>query len=142
MIIADTNVVSEFMRDVPDPRVLAWAQGVGADDLTLSVVTVEEIERGLGRLPDGRRRRDLESRWTKLLDAFADTIVTYDVPAARATARILAAGMGQGRPMSLADAQIAGTCLAHPAVLSTRNTKDFSHVEGLALVNPFEHRVP
>ncbi|ROR53637.1 hypothetical protein EDD41_0801 [Luteococcus japonicus] len=28
MILADTNVVSEFMRPVVDPAVLAWAQQV------------------------------------------------------------------------------------------------------------------
>ena len=62
MIVADTNVVSEFMKDSPDRAVLAWAQGLGPADLTVCVVTVEEIERGLGRLPAGRRRRDLEQR--------------------------------------------------------------------------------
>lgn len=139
MIIADTNIVSEFMKDTPDPSVLAWAHSVGAADLTISVVTVEEIDRGLGRLPKGRRRKDLERRWTRLLDAFADTIATYDVPAARATAPLLVASMDQGRPMSLADAQIAGTCLAHEATLATRNIKDFAHVGDLTLVNPFDH---
>jgi len=139
VIIADTNIVSEFMKDAPDPNVLGWAQSVGAADLTISVVTVEEIDRGLGRLPKGRRRKDLERRWTKLLDAFADTIVTYDVPAARATARLLVDAMDHGRPMSLADAQIAGTCLAHAANLATRSIKDFARVSDLTLVNPFDH---
>ena len=99
-------------RDTPDPQVLGWAQGLAAAALTISVVTVEEIDRGLGRLPNGRRRQDLERRWVRLLDAFADTIATYDLTAARATARILIEGLDRGRPMSLADAQIAGICLA------------------------------
>lgn len=142
MIIADTNIVSEFMKDTPHQSVLAWAQSLGAADLTISVVTVEEIDRGLGRLPKGRRRKDLERRWTRLLDAFADTIATYDVPAAQATARLLVAGMDQGRSMSLADAQIAGICLAHAATLATRNTKDFAHLSDLSLINPFDHPVP
>jgi len=141
VIIADTNIVSEFMKDTPDPGVLGWAQSLGTADLTISVVTVEEIDRGLGRLPKGRRRKDLERRWTKLLDAFIDTIATYDVPSARATARLLVAGMDQGRPMSLADAQIAGICLAHAASLATRNIKDFAHVADLTLINAFDHPV-
>ena len=142
MIIADTNIVSEFMKDTPEPRVLVWAQGLGAVDLTISVVTVEKIDRGLGRLPKGRRRKDLERRWTRLLDAFADTIAIYDVTAARATARLLVAGMDQGRPMSLADAQIAGICLAQAATLATRNVKAFAHVSDLTLINPFDHPLP
>ena len=136
MIIADTNVVSEFMKDAPDPRVLAWAHTLAPTDLTISVVTVEEIDRGLGRLPTGRRRKDLEDRWARLLDTFADTIATYDVAAARATARILIAGLDHGRSMSLADAQIAGICLAQTASLATRNVKDFTQVSNLTLINP------
>lgn len=142
MIIADTNIVSEFMKDTPEPPVLAWAQSVGAADLTISVVTVEEIDRGLGRLPKGRRRKDLERRWTSLLDAFADTIAIYDVTAARSTAKLLVDGMDQGRPMSLADAQIAGICLAHAATLATRNIKDFAHVSDLTVINPFDYPLP
>lgn len=142
MIIADTNVVSELMKGVPGPRVLAWAQGLGVADLTISVVTVEEIDRGLGRLPDGRRRKDLEDRWNRLLDAFAGTIATYDVAAAKATAKLTVTALELGRPISLADAQIAGICLAQTATLATRNIKDFSQVSELTIVNPFEHPLP
>lgn len=138
MIIADTNIVSEFMKDTPDPRVLAWARQVPPGDLTISVVTVEEIDRGLGRLPEGRRRNDLERRWAALLTTFADSIALYDVPAARATARLLVESLDQGRAMSLADAQIAGICLTRSATLATRNVKDFSHLNEPDLINPFE----
>ena len=138
MIIADTNVVSEFMNDTPDSTVLAWAQGLDAADLTICVVTVEEIERGLGRLPDGKRHRNLEQRWHKLVDAFSDTIAVYDVAAARATAEILGSAEAGGRPMALADAQIAGVCVASGSALATRNVRDFDRVAGLGVVNPFD----
>ena len=137
MIIADTNVVSEFMKDKPDPVVLAWAQGIAPADLTICVVTVEEIERGVGRLPAGRRRRELEKRWTQLLDTFGASIAVYDVPAARETAAVLVAAQASGRPMSLADAQIAGICLAGDHELATRNIKDFDKTPGLNMINPF-----
>lgn len=139
MIIADTNVVSEIMKEAPSADVLAWAQTLGPGDLTISVVTVEEIDRGLGRLPRGRRRKDLERRWTTLLDAFTDTIATYDLAAARATARLLVDAMDEGRPMSLADAQIAGICITNAATLATRNVKDFASVDELIVINPFDH---
>jgi predicted nucleic acid-binding protein len=138
VIIADTNVVSEFMKESPDRSVLAWAQDIGPTDLIICVVTVEEIERGLGRLPAGRRRRDLEQRWSRLVDTFGDAIAAYDLAAARATARILVAAEAGGRPMSLADAQIAGICLAGDHQLATRNVSDFANTAGLTVVNPFE----
>lgn len=141
MIIADTNIVSEFMKDTPDSHVWGWAQSLETADLTISVVTVEEIDRGLGRLPTGRRRADLERRWGQLLETFADTIASYDLAAARATAQILIDSMDHGRPMSLADAQIAGICFAHRVTLATRNVKDFAQVATLTVINPFDHEV-
>lgn len=137
MIIADTNVVSEFMKDQPDPAVLAWAESFSATDLSICVVSVEEIERGLGRLPKGRRRMNLEQRWHTLVNAFSDAIAVYDLPAARATAKILVDAEAERRPMALADAQIAGICVASSCMLATRNLRDFEHVTELSLVHPF-----
>ncbi len=137
MIIADTNVVSEFMRDAPDPVVVRWAESIEASDLHICVVTVEEIERGLRRLPEGQRRRDLAQRWAQLLQAYAESVVVYDMPAARETAAILVAAESTGRPMALGDAQIAGICLAGGYQLATRNVKDFSATAGLAVTDAF-----
>lgn len=138
MIIADTNVVSEFMKEAPDPAVLRWAEALDPAALSICVITVEEIARGLGRLPQGRRRRDLERRWAALLEAYADRILTYGVEAARLTAGVLITAEAEGRPMGLADAQIAGICLAVGHQLATRNVRDFEHVSDLIVINPFE----
>ena len=137
MIVADTNVVSELMRDEPDPRVVAWAQSLDHSDVTITVITVEEVERGLARLPAGRRRTALTERWHQLLEAYADAILAYDVPAARATAQALVHREKAGRPISLADAEIAGICLTRGATLATRNTADFAPIPHLTLVDPF-----
>lgn len=138
MIIADTNVVSEFMKDAPDPAVLAWARKLDRAVLSICVVTVEEIERGIGRLAPGRRRAGLEARWKAHLVAFADTIASYDLPAARAAAGILVHAESAGRPISHSDAQIAGFCLAHGHELATRNVRDFAHLPGLTVIDPFD----
>jgi len=137
VIVADTNVVSEFMRDEPDPTVLSWAGSMGPADLTVCVVTVQEIERGIGRLPGGKRRRELEQRWQRLLAAFREAILVYDLTAAEATARVLVSAEVAGRPLGLADAQIAGICLAGGHQLATRNLRDFESVADLSAVNPF-----
>ena len=137
MIVADTNVVSEVMRDEPDAGVLSWAGSLGPADLTICVVTVEEIERGIGRLPIGRRRRQLEQRWQAQVTAFREAILVYDMEAATATARVVIATEASGRPMSLADAQIAGICLVGGHQLATRNARDFEAITDLAVINPF-----
>ena len=137
MIVADTNVVSEFMRDEPDSAVLSWASSLGPSDLTICVVTVEEIERGIRRLPTGKRRHQLEQRWQRLVAAFHEAIVVYDVEAAEATAAVLVSTEAAGRPMSLADAQIAGICMAGGHQLATRNVRDFEAIADLRVLNPF-----
>lgn len=139
MIVADTNVVSELMRGAPDEHVLSWARKQAAGELVVTVVTVEEIERGLGRLPAGRRRRDLERRWVALVEAFSDGILTYDVGAARVTARTLVQRAVAGAPMGLADAQIAGICLSRGCSIATRNVRDFTGIPGLDVIDPFGH---
>lgn len=137
MIVADTNVVSEFMKDQPDPAVLAWAGTLDPEDVTICVVTVEEIERGVLRLPPGSRRGNLEQRWRELDAKYADTVLPYDVAAARFTARILVDRAATGHPLGLADAQIAGICVSESCQLATRNVRDFADITGLTITNPF-----
>jgi predicted nucleic acid-binding protein len=43
-----------------------------------------------------------------------------------------------GKPIALADAQIAGICLSRGATLATRNAKDFAAIDSLVLTNPFD----
>ena len=137
MIIADTNVVSEFMKEQPDQKVSAWARSIAPADLTTSVIVVQEIEVGLGQLPLGRRRTTLEARWSAIMKGFEDSISAYDLSAAQATAAVVVNSLSIGRTMTLADAQIAGTCLAMGAELATRNLKDFEHIDNLSVCNPF-----
>lgn len=48
----------------------------------------------------------------------------------------VAVSLRQQRKMSLGDAIIAGTAIAHEKTLVTRNVRDFQWVEGLRLYNP------
>jgi len=137
VIVADTNVVSELMRPEPAAAVVAWAGGIDARQLAITVITVAEIEYGLARLPAGRRHSNLTEAWREILAAHADRVLAYDLDAARATAEVLATRDKAGRPVTLADAQIAGLCRSGGHSLATRNTPDFAGL-GLDLINPFE----
>ena len=48
-----------------------------------------------------------------------------------------AIALRQERRISLADAIIAATAIAHNRPLVTRNVDDFKHIAGLELINPF-----
>ncbi len=49
-----------------------------------------------------------------------------------------AVALRQQRKMSLGDALVAGTALAHGLTLVTRNVEDFRWIQGLSLLNPFD----
>ena len=64
MIILDTNVISELMRDNPAAIVKQWISQQKAVHLSLTTITIAEIQRGLMRLPTGKRRTNLEVNFT------------------------------------------------------------------------------
>ena len=59
MILLDTNVVSELMRDSPEPAVVAWLDDQPLGSLFVTAVTEAEIRVGVAFLPGGERRRNL-----------------------------------------------------------------------------------
>ena len=62
MILVDTNVVSEPLRQNPDPRVTEWIDAQPLETLYLSAITVAELRFGVISLPAGRppRNRSLD----------------------------------------------------------------------------------
>ena len=47
-------------------------------------------------------------------------------------------GLCKGNKTKIPDAIIAATCIVHQLVLVTRNVKDFRHINGLRVENPWE----
>ncbi|WP_350297207.1 type II toxin-antitoxin system VapC family toxin [Limnohabitans sp. Rim8] len=134
----DTNVISELMRPVPNPAVLAWVDAQSDRDLWLCSVVVSELLYGLARLPPGARRAQLTQAFEAMLaQDFAGRVLTFDLSAAVVNADLVSAREQLGQPLAMADAQIAATCLAHGARLATRNTRHFEGL-GLVLLNPWQ----
>ena len=137
MIILDTNVLSELMRPQPSEAVVAWVDAQPSDDLFISAITMAEILHGIERLPAGKRKDQLHVIAQALFDEdFADRVLPFDAHTAPRYAVWVATSQASGKSVSLADAQIAATCIAHQASLATRNVKDFSQGT-LNLINPW-----
>ena len=139
MIFLDTNVVSEFLRERPDPKVLAWSDGVGREAICTASVVEAELRIGIEKLPDGRRKRAFGRELEAFLGAvFGDRVYPFDRAAARLCAEFMTVRAKAGRPIASPDALIAATARAHGAtLLATRNTRDFEGC-GVALVNPWD----
>ena len=134
--LLDTNVVSELRKPAgrAAPTVRAWAQRQSTLELSISVITVMEIEIGIARL----ERRDAAQgevlrRWLErdLLTAFASRTLPVDLDVVRRAAR-----MHDPDPRPERDVLIAATALAWGHTVDTRNTADFERL-GVELVDPW-----
>jgi len=138
LIILDTNVVSELIRAAPDPGVQAWVNSRPSTQVATTAVTAAELHYGVARLPAGQRRQQLAVAVSALLnDALRSRIMPFDERAARRYADVVTGREQAGRPIQVADAQIAAICRELGAVLATRNVKDFAET-GIDLVNPWQ----
>ena len=138
MIILDTNVVSEPMRQVPSARVMDWLARQLVEELCTTAVTKGEVLCGIARMPTGRRRRELESEADAMFNEdFERGILPFDSAAAEIYAEMMAERYATGRIVGALDAQIAAIARLHNATLATRNIPDFEDC-GIRLVNPWE----
>jgi toxin FitB len=138
VIILDTNVISELARRVPDPGVLAWLDSLEISDVATTAVTAAELRYGIARLPDGHRKRELSVVIRGILtEDFHGRVLPFDERSSVQYADIVADRERIGRPIGVADAQIAAICRDLGALLATRNTADFEET-GIELVDPWK----
>lgn len=132
--LLDTTVVSE-LRPPAAQEVRAWAGAQRTTELGVSVITVVEVEIGVGCLEhrDPSRGQVLRA-WLErdLLAAFAGRVLPVDLAVARR-----AASMHVPDPRLERDALIAATALVHDLVVVTRNTTDLEPL-GVPLVDPWD----
>ncbi len=137
MIVLDTNVVSELMRDRPQPAVLAWLDRQPVSTLFVTAITEAELRYGVEILPAGHRRERLAAEIESTLrEDFSRRILPFDSAAARAYATIMADRRATGRPIGQSDCQIAAIARSRGVPVATRNVADFAGC-GIKVVNPW-----
>ena len=138
--LLDTNVPSETVRPVPDPRVTAWIEAQPLESLFISVVSFGEWHKGITLLPASKRRTELQE-WmeTRVIKLFSGRILPMTQRIAERWGVLEGERQRMGRPFHVPDAQIAATALEHGLTLVTRNVADFEHL-GLSILNPWEAR--
>ncbi len=142
MILLDTNVVSELIKRHVHHAVATFISSTSIGDLFLPSIVVAEIRFGMGRLPAGRRRSEIEGDFDTFLRAgFASRILPFDASCAAGYATARLTREQAGRPVQVLDALIGGLALVHGATLATRNIADFDGY-GLSLVNPWDAAAP
>ena len=136
-MLLDTNVVAEIMKPHCDPAVAAFIDGQVLEELFLPSLVVAELRYGVRRLPEGRRRTEIETRLEAFLAVgFASRILVFDAACAAGYAVARVTRERAGRSVQIQDALIGGMAVAHGATLVTRNVVDFDGY-GLVLVDPW-----
>lgn len=138
MILVDTNVLSELARPRPEPAVVSWLDSLPSAEVATTTITAAELRYGVARLPEGRRRTELAAAVRGVIDEdFRDRVEPFDTIAADHYANVVRQREELGRPISMADAQIAAICHKLEARLATHNTRDFEDT-GLDLIDPWQ----
>lgn len=134
--LLDTCFLSELVKSVPEPTVLKWMEQRDDQTLFVSAMTFAELQRGVARLVESRRRAALTS-WLAQLEAnFSNRVLPFTLATSRYWATMCAQAEAAGRSIAAFDSIIAASALEHGLVLVTRNVRDFSHVP-VVLVNPW-----
>jgi len=138
MIILDTNVIAELMREEPDANVASWIQQVATKNLALTVIAIAEILRGIERIQKGKRRQRLEHSFKEFIQkGFRGRLFPFDEEAAYLYGGLAACREKVGLSVDPVDLMIAAIAKHLQASIATRNIKDFEGC-GLTLINPWQ----
>ena len=122
--LLDTDILSEVLKaknaNVVE-RVTAYKAAF--EQLTISVITVMEIVKGLHKM----RRADALQRFLDSLGA--SQVLTFDQACAEIAGRIYGDLERIGQPLGRADPMIAATALQHGLVLVTGNTEHYQRIQ-------------
>ena len=137
MILLNTQVVSEPLRNAPDARVIEWIDAQPMETLFLCAITVAELRAGVALLPDGKRRSGLqESLEKRVLPLFAGRVLPFDLACTQAYAALMAKARSAGLAVATADGVIAAIAAANGFAVATRDTRPFD-AAGVTVINPW-----
>jgi toxin FitB len=137
VIILDTNVVSELMRQRPDLQVVAWTDRQLDSTLFLTAITLAEIRFGIAALPDGKRRHLLDAAFeNEILPLFKGRILPFDERASAHSAALRAAARSRGTAIGDWDALIAAIARTRGFAVATRDTAPFIGA-GVDVIDPW-----
>ena len=138
--LLDTDILSAFAPGRPGiPQgTAAWFDD-RAEALYLSAITAAEIEAGIAKLfrMGAARRGDALRVWfDRILAAYADRVLSFDLAAARLAGALTDAARADGRYPGFADVAIAAIAKTRELVVVTLNRRHFDPL-GVEVFNPF-----
>jgi hypothetical protein len=135
--LLDTCLISELVKDKPDVGVLEWIEQQDEQALFLSVLTLGELQKGVSKLPDGRKKTQLLN-WLDddLQTRFTGRMLDVDATVATLWGRLQGKAERRGRRMPVIDSLLAATAHANKLAIVTRNGVDMAE-SGVEVINPW-----
>lgn len=136
--LLDTCLISELVKPSPNQGVLDWLNGQLEERIFLSVVTIGEIQAGISKLAESRRKIDLMT-WleNQMLPRFEQRVLPVSPDIAMLWGKKRGEAAARGTTLPLADSLIAATAMTHGMTVVTRNTADLERCGALTL-NPWD----
>jgi predicted nucleic acid-binding protein len=125
--LLDTCAISELLKAKPKKDVVEWIEGCDEDSIFLSVLTLGEIQKGISKLTDERKRAKIQ-RWldTDLRERFSDRILSVSEDVALTWGTVEGEAEAKGDPIPAIDGLIGATAIAHNLTVVTRNVDDIA----------------
>lgn len=136
--LLDTCVISELIKPKPDLQVAKWVRSQDEESLFLSVITIGEIQKGISKLPDGRKKKQKLQSWlnNELQARFKGRILEITISISRVWGQVLGACEKKGVTLPAIDSLIASQGIFHKMTIVTRNISDMEP-SGVQLFNPW-----
>ncbi len=132
MYLLDTNILSNLIRRVPSPALIARLAVTPSEQQFTSTITVGELIYGARKAVD-RQEYWIEQIEQRLLPNVH--VLTFDQAAAYQYGALRAWLEQQGTPLADADMRIAAVALAQNLILVTGNVRHFQRVPNLRVEN-------
>jgi toxin of toxin-antitoxin system len=130
--LLDTNICIYIINENPI-SVLENLNSHKNDEIYISAPTISELYYGV---LNSKRKEENLMKLDKFLNAFKDSILEFDLKAAKQYASIrLFINQNGKRNIGDKDMDIAAVCLANDAILVTNNEKDFNFLPNLKIEN-------
>lgn len=128
MWVLDTNTLIYFFKG--EGRVAEHLLARSPKDIGIPAVVLYELQVGIAKSSAPEKRSQQLAELISVIQ-----LLPFHQREAQAAAQLRAALEREGQPIGPYDTLIAGTALAHGAILVTRNTREFDRIEALRVEN-------
>lgn len=123
--LLDTCLLSELVKSRPEQKVLDWVAGQNEENLFLSVLTLGELQKGIRKCPDAKRKSKLQA-WldSDLVTRFQSRLLPVCEQVSLTWGRLSGDAELRGQPLPVTDLLLAATGVVHGLTVVTRNVRD------------------